>query len=163
MSDRRYPLGDLVALVRLSDDEARRSLRINGTRWKLLHADGLNPDQAERFATRAGFHPAEVWPTWHDDELADLSAVCPECGDTFIPNRERRQKFCSRRCGTAEASRRYHRERYAADPDYAEAKRERSRSRYQAVRQDPQAWAREKAAVRIRQRKYRERQRQAIA
>lgn len=177
---RRYPLADLVELLRLSaddidrttskdvtrshrpsDNQARTMLAVGGTTWRNYRNDGLTAPQAERLAERAGFHPAEIWPTWYDDEFAELAAPCAECGDLFIPNLERRQRFCSRRCGTAGPSRTYHNTRYQTDPDYAERKREQQRERYAAIRSDPAAWEREKAGERVRKRKMRERRREA--
>lgn len=80
----RFPVADLVALMRLpteridratrfnpwrshrpTDSEARVMLAVSGSMWLRYKAEGLTPDQAERLAVRCGFHPAEVWPDWY--------------------------------------------------------------------------------------------------
>lgn len=134
MGERRYPLADLVALMRLpaeqldrsseanpfrshrpSDNEARRILDIGGSRWRTLHRDGLTPDQAERYAARVGFHPCDVWPTWYDDEFDELALTCAadRCEVRFIPTR-RGHVCCSPECS---------KRRHARTDSYRESQR----------------------------------------
>lgn len=147
---RRYPLADLVALLRLSDEavdraamsnpsgdhrpsdnQARRLLNVGGSRWATMHRDGLTPDVAERLATQTGRHPAEVWPTWYDDEIAEHTRECAECGGPFQPApRATRQKFCSVPCGHRHRARDRYRARYQTDPEFREAELVRRRRRY---------------------------------
>jgi hypothetical protein len=155
MGDRRYPLADLLALLRgadggrLSDDQARRTLNVSGAAWRRHHADGLAVDQAERLATRAGRHPSEVWPTWVDDELAELGRRCAECGETFIPWRKD-QRFCPApaRCRVRWHNRATKRRRYARNPErfraarrsyYAECRDYEVAARRRRYWQDPEA------------------------
>lgn len=153
MTDRRYPLEDLVALLRLgaekldrssaanpfrvhipSDNEARQMLGLSGSTWARHKTQGLDVDRAEQLAHRAGRHPAEVWPTWYDDQLAEHQIPCPECGQMFVPNTARGQKYCHTRCKQLATQRRIYRERYRSDPAFREAENARRRAYHAANR-----------------------------
>ncbi len=125
MIEGRFPLDDLVALLRFStaeidrvtlvrparshrpsDDEARRILRVSAKSWRRYHVDGLTMDQAERLAQRAGRHPAEVWTDWYAS-MADHLVECAGCGSLFLPNAARASHaFCHRDCRRATSRRR---------------------------------------------------------
>lgn len=83
----RYPLHDLTRLIRFtpdeldaigeiklgrdnlpslrpSDNKIRERLAVSATAWRRYKTEGLTFDQADRLATRAGFHPANVWTDW---------------------------------------------------------------------------------------------------
>ncbi len=65
----RFSLTDLEILIGATTDRdiarATDSTRRTVQRWR---HDGLSPRQADRAAIRAGFHPANVWPSWYHAE-----------------------------------------------------------------------------------------------
>lgn len=57
-----------VSAARLVADTLGRSQQ-QVYRWRNV---GVSFDQADELATRAGFHPASVWPEWMDDQLNEF-------------------------------------------------------------------------------------------
>lgn len=114
---------------------------------------GLLVKAADRFAMKAGYHPAEVWPTWHDDAVEDHGRPCDECGTVFIAYRKD-QRFCSRPCNRrwwakvsvkkrrqtpeGQAENRERRRRYYADPANRAYELARERRRYYAKKIESQ-------------------------
>lgn len=73
------------------------TLGLSHRHLRRLHAEGLTADQADRFATHLGKHPAWVWPHWWDDVDPDLDGHVTEpcrCG----PDRRPIGRICDR-CG----------------------------------------------------------------
>lgn len=70
----RWPLGPLVAMTGQKDPgEINRALQRETNELRRAAEFGLTDDQADRWAIRAGYHPAQVWgPEWID---AGLSVV----------------------------------------------------------------------------------------
>lgn len=67
---RRYPIEPLLALLAergLSTTAAGLLLGCSGSSMKDALERGVLVKAADRFANRAGYHPAEVWPTWVSD------------------------------------------------------------------------------------------------
>lgn len=91
---RRYPWAPLAALI---GPGAARTLNLRGSTFKEYRDRGMSPRVADRLATAAGFHPAEVWPTWVADTLEDLGRDCRECGARFLPAKGH-QVFCQPSC-----------------------------------------------------------------
>lgn len=60
----RYPLEPLAARSGLPRHQL--AIRINASNLSMhrYERDGLTIWQADRFAVRLGFHPANVWPDW---------------------------------------------------------------------------------------------------
>lgn len=84
MNGYRYPIGDLFAMMRSSDDDCRRQLALSGSSYGLAVQWGLTFDQAERYAERAGFHPYEVWPQMRDDAIADATGTRVQVLQAFV-------------------------------------------------------------------------------
>lgn len=107
---RRYPLDALVAVSGLSEAALARLVRLSGTTLKNARENGLREDAADRYAVRAGFHPAEVWTDWStveivaDDAVPHEHGTCGECGRGFIPRRAD-HRWCSKRCRNLASSR----------------------------------------------------------
>lgn len=59
---RRYPLAALVDASGLSEAALGRAVGLSGTTLKNARVRGFLEASADRYAVRAGFHPAEVWP-----------------------------------------------------------------------------------------------------
>ena len=125
---RLYPLQPLLDMIGGSQNAALSKLGINNRlrRQKYL-AEGVSEKVADRLATRAGYHPSEVWPEMVDHAIEDAHIACAECSTPFIPRR-RDHRFCSRGC----VERRSKRKRYAADADYRAKEIARSKA-YQAA------------------------------
>lgn len=119
---RRYPLEPLLKAAGMSLSQFGRRYGISGTTRQKLGGAGLTHEQADRWAARAGFNPAEVWLSWIDDEFADLAVECAErsCSTRFLPTSSR-HRFCSTRCGSRERKR----QQYATDPVFAAKERQR--------------------------------------
>lgn len=72
MAQRRYAIDPLVAALRATSmTNAARELGVSGSTIRRYLSDGIARDTAERYASRAGFHPYEVWPEMISDDLAD--------------------------------------------------------------------------------------------
>ncbi len=71
--EHRWPLGPLVELLGVQGAEAvANRLKTTGENVRRAAEFGLPDATADRWAIRAGFHPAQVWPEWID---AGLSVV----------------------------------------------------------------------------------------
>lgn len=65
---RPYPFEPLQRLIAAPTAQvAADLLGVPRRRLYRLRDQGLTVDQADRMAIAAGYHPAEVWPTWLDD------------------------------------------------------------------------------------------------
>lgn len=99
----RYPLEPLAQAMGLSLHAACAQLGISGTTQKEYRARGVTVRVADRLAVKAGYHPAEIWPTWIDDAIADEPPAyvnykdCAECGQPFEASSPRR-RFCKPQC-----------------------------------------------------------------
>lgn len=77
----RYPLGPLARLAGVElgiiggsqPGQPPRGLAalaielgISHTMAQRLNANGLSEPQADRYAARLGYHPANVWPDWYE-------------------------------------------------------------------------------------------------
>lgn len=123
----RYPLAPLAALLQLSEHKTCEHLGITGAAQK-YRTEGMSYRVADRMATRAGFHPGEVWPEWwHDDD--EEQHRCDHCRSPFEPRRKD-SRFCSERCYRRWWARELRRRRYHRDPDFAEKKRQARRAYY---------------------------------
>lgn len=91
---RRYPWAPLAALV---GPGIGKKLNVHGSTFKEYRDRGMSPRVADRLATKAGYHPAEVWPTWVADALEDHGRDCKECGTRFLPAKGH-QVFCDGPC-----------------------------------------------------------------
>lgn len=70
---RRWPLTDLLtAMARRGSTNPATDLGTGGEAWTRAQLHGLTDATADRWAIKAGFHPAQVWPGWVD---AGLSVV----------------------------------------------------------------------------------------
>lgn len=79
----RYPLGALVAVSGLTEAALARKVGLSGTTLKAARHRGLTEEAADRYATRAGFHPVAVWPN-HGHVKCELDA----CPAMFLPTRD---------------------------------------------------------------------------
>lgn len=71
--EKRYPVEPLLRRAEVSSLSmltTRARLRVGGGAYRHVLVDGLSAYQADRWAVRLGFHPAEVWPDWSEDVLA---------------------------------------------------------------------------------------------
>jgi hypothetical protein len=123
----RYPLEALTDASELSEAALVRQVGMSGSTLKRVRVEGLSEAQADRYACRLGLVPWMVWPNWLDD----AQVPCKECGELFVPKRKG-HVYCTVRCGRRANDRENKRRRYASDPEYAAAVRERSR-RYREV------------------------------
>jgi hypothetical protein len=57
----RWPLAPLLELARMTPTRFARVHGISGAVMRRAGAEGLNDRHADHWATRAGYHPAEVW------------------------------------------------------------------------------------------------------
>lgn len=113
---RRYDIEPLAAAMGLSLNAACVRLGVTGSRQKDYRTRGVTERVADRLATEAGFHPANIWPDWGQP-------LCDECASPFLPALKARRdvRFCSKRC-----NKRFHyRKRYAEEI----GERERARAR----------------------------------
>lgn len=128
---KRYPLGPLAALMGVSLHACAKSLGVSGSTFQKYRDEGMLERSAERLAVRAGWHPAEVWGDWLDDQIADCSRACDRCGESFVPWR-RDQRFCSQPCNRAWWGAEMQRRRYRSDPVFRAREVERKRREYRA-------------------------------
>jgi len=70
-TERRWPLTALLAAMagRGSTNPAT-DLGTGGEAWTRAQLHGLTDTTADRWAIKAGFHPAQVWPAWIDAGLS---------------------------------------------------------------------------------------------
>lgn len=120
-----------VACVRPRDILAQ--LGISPTTAARYERDGLTDEQAERYATRIGYHPFTIWPEMADHRIAAITRICQECSTPFVPNRGF-QRYCSHACGHRQRNREWARQRYAADPDFRAQQLQRNNIYYQECR-----------------------------
>lgn len=104
---------------------------LSGSTWKQYRDGGVSERVADRLAVKLGYHPAEVWPEWLDVSMAKAEVECAAdgCDTRFIPRRKN-QRFCSKACRHNNANRRWKRERYRSDPEWAERQRQARRAYY---------------------------------
>ena len=160
-----YPIDALVTFDNTRRDwdkqrtlaELCRDIGISGASRRRFELTGLDHEQAERFALRAGYHPGWVWDGWWDELIEQESIDCAsrDCTTRFVP--DPRQRFCSPRCRTREKMRRYRatphgaeavraaRRRQLQDPAVREYERQREHARYWA---DPERWRKDARARR---------------
>ena len=141
----RYPLADLLEATGLTESGLTRAVGLSGSTLVKARENGLTADAADRYATRAGFHPASVWPDWG---TAECEQTCPECEEGFVPARKG-TVFCSKRCRQRKLQREWQRRRYATDPAYAEAKRAARREFYAECAEYEKARERRKYRERV--------------
>lgn len=128
---RLYPLEPLAEAMGCTLSEVGRRLGVSGTTWKQYRDQGVSELVADRLATRAGLHPAVVWPEWMDDQIDEVGREC-WCGTRFVPKRSH-QRHCSPTCRDRARNAQkaqYRRSRYQTDPEWAEAQRARRRAYY---------------------------------
>lgn len=127
----RYPLQPLADLVGCPLAELGRRLGVSGSTWRNYRDRGVSFDVADRLATRAGFHPANVWPEWTDALVEGCEQPCaaPDCDVRFVPTRAG-HVYCSATC-----RRRIAKRRELATPTGAARNRERRRRYYAENRQ----------------------------
>lgn len=122
--EKRYRLSLLVKASGLSEAALAREVGLSGTSLKWAREIGLVEAAADRYAVRAGLVPWLVWPDWLDD----LELVCADlkCSRMFVPSRKG-QRYCTVKCGRRAWDREDKRRRYAEDPEFAAAGREKAR------------------------------------
>lgn len=130
---KRYPLEPFFAATGWTmkrANEASGSSAPNGVEYQLRKTEGVTALVADRIATAAGLHPAEVWPEWWEDgteaALERHGRDCEECGSRYLP-RNIRSRYCSPRCRATASQRRYR----ATNPHAMEAARAARRRYYQ--------------------------------
>ena len=127
-----YPFAALIE--QMGNPSASEAAAVLGVNVRSIHRykaeEFLSVDLADRLAVRAGFHPAEVWPSWWDDQAASVGMQCKECGESFIQGRSD-QVYCSMACKHRRKSRLRMRRKWESDPAWMEKERERKR-RYKA-------------------------------
>jgi hypothetical protein len=97
---RRYPIEpllDMLAHRGLSQHAAAELVGMSGSSLVAAREKGLLVKAADRCAMRAGFHPAEVWPSWVADALEDHGRECAECCSRFVPA-QGNHRFCRAVC-----------------------------------------------------------------
>lgn len=67
MTEPRYPLATLEQHAHLERHQLMAKLGISGSTLARLRHQGLTPDQADRYSTRLGYLPWQIWPTWITD------------------------------------------------------------------------------------------------
>ncbi len=122
---RRYPIEPLIAKTGLTPRQFMDEARMSGTAMRRAEEDGLDADQADRYAMRFHWLPYEVWP----DYGPDATKICKGCDKEFDPKRSD-QKFHNRECGKLWNQREWRRQKYANDPEFAERIREQRRTYY---------------------------------
>lgn len=140
---RRYPLSALVTATGLTEAALGRLVGLSGSTLKKAREWGFTADAADRYANRAGLHPAEVWTDYgliccashRRIEVAPngTATILEGCDVMFAP-KDRQSIYCSGTCRRREKMR-----RYRARPHGAANNR-----RY---RQDYLAWERERRAA----------------
>jgi hypothetical protein len=64
---RLFPLRPLLDAAELTESALARHVHANGTAIRMAAAAGCTVSEADRWAVRCGFHPAEIWPDWNND------------------------------------------------------------------------------------------------
>lgn len=59
---REFPIGPLLAATGLTRTGLRRQVHASGHDVAVAATEGLTSAQADIWAVRSGFHPADVWP-----------------------------------------------------------------------------------------------------
>jgi hypothetical protein len=129
---RRYPIEPLLKATGLSMTAVlggKGARRVNGEQWRAIRDHGLTLRMADELACTHDLLPREVWPSWDDDQLADVSKPCAHCGELFVPTRKG-HKFCTQRCGWNHRDQPRRRQRYATDPEYRERRLAKRRRQY---------------------------------
>lgn len=72
---RRWPVEPLVAAAGGVEKVLQQ---LDGGNLSRARRDGLTDVQADRWATRLGYHPAQVWPDWIDAALRYVDAAAIE-------------------------------------------------------------------------------------
>lgn len=110
MTKHRYPLADLISASGLSYDYARQGVGASGTSWTLAAREGLSEAVADRWACKLGLLALAVWPEMVDHQIAEVELECAAeyCSERFVPPLNNPGKrWCSPRCRTLTAQRRY--------------------------------------------------------
>jgi hypothetical protein len=126
---KRYPLAGLVDAVGLSEAATARMVGLSGSTLKQAREHGFQEKAADRYAVRAGLVPWLIWSDWLDD----CEIPCPECETRFVPSRKS-HRFCTRGCYQRRYKRDLYRERYASDPEFRAAQREKSATYRESTR-----------------------------
>ena len=157
----RYPVEPLAELMRMAPGTALSRMGVSGSTAKQYRTEGVSWRVADRLAHCAGYHPAEVWPEWTDDQIEATKSECAaeDCAERFLPSNAR-QRFCSSRCRSRVSARRRSRDpevrarraevRRRLYEESAEYEKRREAARYWA---DPERW---RAARRDRYRRQKE-------
>ncbi|CAB5217700.1 hypothetical protein UFOVP209_6 [uncultured Caudovirales phage] len=61
------PLLDITGITRFT--HLARAVRANGVTASSALNEGLTDRQADNWAIRCGYHPAEIWPEWFEKGL----------------------------------------------------------------------------------------------
>jgi lambda repressor-like predicted transcriptional regulator len=122
---RRYPIANLLEATGLSLSALAQRVGIGGGEYARVRTEGVSELAADRWANRLGLHPAEVWPDFG-------FAVCAAdgCQERFAPVRKG-HVYCSKRCNNRAIQRERYRLKYATDPGFVEAERQRRRRYYE--------------------------------
>lgn len=150
---KRYPLEPLIEAMGMTANQACLRLGVSGSVQQKYRAEGVIDQTAELLATRAGFHPYEIWPELADDRYAALPR-CAECDEPYVP-RQYNQKYCSRPCGKRVRDREAKRRKYHSNEEYRARRIELARLDYEASKGSDTALR----AQRIRNRRWRDRNR----
>lgn len=121
---RRFPLAPLLEVTGLTMAQLNARIRMGGDTYRRVQTEGLSELVADRWATRLGLHPAEVWTDWFDQPRVECAER--DCTETFVPTRKG-HRFCSTRCQTRNANRAYSKRRWANDPKWRARKAAASR------------------------------------
>lgn len=168
MKPRRYNLDALVAASGLTEHALGRKVGMDGTALRRAREHGLVESAADRYATRAGFHPHSIWPEMGDHAFEDHAVECAErsCTERFVPTRKG-HRYCSPACRRRHADREWKRRRYQTDPEFRAAENARKRQYHvdaaRAIKANRARWYQENAArTREANRRYREAHREEI-
>lgn len=138
-AQRRYDVQALIDAGGLSSNATMRAVKAGGGRWTMALQQGISEATADRWATRLGFVPYEIWPEMVDhlveDEGAWVTCAADDCPQAFDPqaSSKKKRRFCSRTCQT-----RVNKRRQRTNPAQRERDRE-ARRRYQAEVRELQA------------------------
>lgn len=92
-----YRFSSLAEAMGESETHTFRRLRVNGARRQIILEDGIDIDQAERWALKLGMHPFEVWPEMVNEALLAGTKACAACGGPFVPSRPS-HVYCCHNC-----------------------------------------------------------------